>query len=165
MKTKKLPIILALIILLLLIVGVVLSQQNGTDSIRLTDQLLINANVLTANEVENKTGNYAAYSFMIREIGHFALFSIAGCLIFILLYSITGRIGFSLLGTLIIVIAYAFFDESRQRNVSGRTFDYMDIKLDIVGGSIGMLLAAIGVAVGRWRVVQNDLVTIKTKGN
>lgn len=151
MKKTMLQLLFGIIIIIALIVGLKLSGQNGTASISMTDNLLVKAHILSADEVQNKTGNYANYSFMIRKLGHFTLYALSSCFIFLWIYSLTGSITVAFIGSLFIVFAYANFDEFRQRGVDGRTFNKIDITIDMLGAGIAVFIASLGVGVGRMK--------------
>lgn len=149
MKKSIVLLLLGIIILLALLLGLTLSGQKGTDSIRMTDNLLVKTNILTSEEVQSKSGNYTNYSYTIRKLGHFSLYALAAGFIFLWIYIITGSVIVAVLGSLCLVFAYASFDEYRQKSVEGRTFNKLDIMIDMLGACIAVFNTSLGVVLGR----------------
>lgn len=140
---KSLRIGLVLLTLSVLALSCILSGQTDVESLTVSDQVLVQLRLVSQENIEARTWDYQYYSVLIREMAHIVIYSlITGC-VYLMIFSFTGRNGLSVLGTLILVISYAYFDEIyHQEAVAGRGYQWLDLVLDFIGCTLALLTAS-----------------------
>ena len=98
--------------------------------------------------VANATGEeYVKLHSDVRVVAHFAQFAVLGALLCWCYFAYTLRIAYIYL-PISAVLLVPFIDECLQGYVSGRALELADITVDLLGGAIGLLLAALSVLIG-----------------
>lgn len=137
------------IIVLLGIAGFSLSGQTADDSLSMSDHILVKLNLVTLDEVEAYTVHYRIYSNTLREVFHFIMYGVASFCIFGYIYLRIGKLRYTWILTLVICIAYAFFDEFHQELVDGRGYELFDLYMDSFGVVFGSFVCGFGIWIGR----------------
>ncbi len=134
----------AVVIWLLLIF--ILSQQPATESSKLSQQVtdvisVIVEKVSSDTELKEKYTNH-----YIRKNAHFFIFLVLGGLLVTALnsFGVTGWKG--ILVSFVLCVLFAISDEAHQLFVAGRGAQIKDLKLDVAGASVGIII----VCVFRW---------------
>lgn len=146
---KLIRIILTVITLIVILTSVGLSGQTASESVSVSDKVLIILKIVPENEVIHKSMAYRTYSVIFREVAHLVLYSIITLPTLLLLYSWLKRLKFAVLLTIVVVMIYAFFDEVHQTYVLGRTFEYFDLLMDFIGCLLTVSIATVSIWVSR----------------
>ncbi len=85
--------------------------------------------------------------FSIRKIAHFAMFSLLGITVMMMLYNVWNKLKDAMIGALAISIMYALFDELHQVFVPGRDASVKDVAIDTLGAVVGILLMCFLIAI------------------
>jgi VanZ family protein len=78
----------------------------------------------------------SAFNFLVRKAGHFSVYFILGCLLFLTLRKFVAS---TYLWTALIGLLFALFDELNQAYSSGRTSMIQDVLLDFAGIACALL--------------------------
>ena len=144
MKIKRIMYTTLLIIWMLVIF--LFSNQNGNNSESTSNKvanfIIDVVEVITNKEISDDDRNSFVEDsrFIIRKTAHFTIYFVLGVLTCLTLtsYQINNRIVFSI----IFCLLYACSDEIHQMFSDGRTFKLLDILIDTVGASIGILITS-----------------------
>lgn len=144
MKIKRIIYTTLLIIWMLIIF--LFSNQNGNNSESTSDRvanfIIDVVEIITNKEISDDDRNSFVEDsrFIIRKTAHFTIYFVLGILTCLTLtsYQINNRIVFSI----IFCLLYACSDEIHQMFSDGRTFKLLDILIDSVGASIGILITS-----------------------
>lgn len=79
----------------------------------------------------------------VRTCAHLVEFAVLGLLLFFTVSSYTYNLKFKLIITPALYISTAIIDESIQLTSPGRTFQFKDLFIDSIGGTLGLLVALI----------------------
>ena len=149
MNQKFIEILLLIFAVTIIITSYGFSDQTAQQSISISDQVLEALKLVTHDEVVNETGKYPLYSRIIREVAHLVLYAFIALPIFLLTFMRTKRIWASIIITYLLLICYAYFDEFHQEGVDGRGYEWLDLVLDFIGGSLVILVGSISLWIGR----------------
>lgn len=144
MKTKR--IIYTTLLLIWMLVIFLFSNQNADNSQSTSDRvanfIIDVVEVITNKDISDDDRNsfIEDSSFIIRKTAHFTIYFILGILTYLTLasYQISNKIIFSI----IFCLLYACSDEIHQMFSDGRTFKLLDILIDSIGASIGILITS-----------------------
>lgn len=135
------------VIWLLLIFG--LSQQPATESNHLSKQVTnaIGAIIEKVDPDKELTQKYT--NRYVRENAHFFVFLVLGGLLVTTLknFGMTGWKG--ILTSFVLCVIFAILDEVHQLFVDGRGAQLKDLKLDVAGASVGILLVCVFKWIGK----------------
>ena len=144
MKIKRIIYTTLLIIWMLIIF--LFSNQNGNNSESTSNKvanfIIDVVEIITNKDIsEDDRNSFVEDSrFIIRKTAHFTIYFVLGILTCLTLtsYQINNRIIFGIMFCLL----YACSDEIHQMFSNGRTFKLLDILIDTVGASIGILITS-----------------------
>lgn len=144
MKIKR--IIYTTLLLIWMLIIFLFSNQNADNSQSTSDRvanfIIDVVEVITNKEISDDDRNSFVEDsrFIIRKTAHFTIYFVLGILICLTLtsYQINNRIVFSI----IFCLLYVCSDEIHQMFSDGRTFKLLDILIDSVGASIGILITS-----------------------
>lgn len=115
------------------------SSQNAEDSLHLSDQIIEKIIVISNKKVssEQKQEMVKKTRTIVRKTAHFLEYLILGSIIFLLLknYQIKNTVIISIL----LCFLYSCSDEFHQIFSAGRTPKLLDIIIDTIGASVGIL--------------------------
>jgi hypothetical protein len=145
MKKSKILMIIFLIFWMLVIF--LFSNQNATKSQNLSDnvtsKIIDVAYKITKNEkfVNNRKRIIKRVRFVIRKTAHFTLYFILGVIVYLLLNKL--GVSHKIIFTILICFAYACSDEFHQMFVDERTAKILDVFIDTIGSTCGIILSNI----------------------
>ena len=137
-KTVKFIIVLICMLSIFLF-----SSDNGDESTRKSDGIIINmCNIFMKNKInsENKTKFINRYVFFVRKTAHFTIFLLLGVSLISLVKEYMIINYKTLLFALFIAIIYACSDEVHQLFVIGRSARILDVFIDSFGSLFGITI-------------------------
>lgn len=145
MKLKK--IIYPILFMIWIIVIFLFSSQNAVKSESISDKVTSGViditETITNQDVKKEKRNTIIEKtrFLIRKLAHFTLYFILGILTYLMLYSYS--IKKPILYSILFCLFYACSDEIHQIFSDGRTAKLLDVFIDSIGASIGIVLILI----------------------
>ncbi len=102
------------------------------------------------NAILGRTNSSALLSDdgVLRKVAHATEFAVLGTLLMLLM---TGKVRERLRSLVLCGLATAFFDETIQLFVIGRSSKIMDVWIDLLGYSVGLLISALVLLLTQWR--------------
>jgi VanZ family protein len=119
------------------------SNQKSVNSLKISDNLTKNTintvSKVTKKEVKNESKVIRDSRFIVRKTAHFTLYFILGVLIYLTLteYGINKHL---IIFCILFCFIYAISDEIHQLLTHDRTFRKLDILIDTIGSSIGIII-------------------------
>lgn len=148
-KLKKIIIlaVTALILLVVIMITRMASEQNGTQSNMksgkivsyVMESLIQNDFPVNRNDVFWKMTANA----LLRKAAHFTEYMLIGIFLTVLLNLITKKMWISIPAASIICFALAYLDEYRQQFVVGRGSTWFDVRIDTYGSLTGIAIATV----------------------
>jgi VanZ family protein len=132
----KIRITLLIIIVAIISLSFGFSAQTASESLTISDQVLIVLRIVTEEEALSHAPAYNQYSEVFREVAHAVLYSLITLPIFLFLYTWIKKLRVVIPLTFLLVMGYAILDEVHQLSVLGRDFEYFDLVMDAIGSLI-----------------------------
>lgn len=127
------------------------SEQSSTQSAAVVETVQKVAKAIAPqSKIANATGEaYDMLHVFVRNLAHFGQFAVLGALLCWCYFAYTLQVKHFYL-PILGVVCIPIFDEWIQGFVAGRSWELIDLALDICGGFIGLFCAMLSVYIGCW---------------
>lgn len=133
-----------IVLLFIIILGSIfwLSNKDASASNVQSNTLLVKLGVVTEEQMKENTPYVQKMKSLIRNLAHFTIYYVLGGVTFLIFVIVLKQKKYVIFSAMLFLLIYAILDEIHQYFVPGRSFQFIDIRTDFVGGMLGILTVA-----------------------